>query len=358
MDEGPKGQEAALEESTAWDMTDGPVAAAGQADAPTQTPVPTSTAPAADPWEIYEQAQAARAEAVSKSRKKHALVASGVAVVVIAAGIVGGVVASKGSGAPGSGMAPAAFVVSATQTTLAQRTADMTYSGSISVDGQNVPINATGEIDFDTNSFTATLNETVKSTTVQVRELIAEGQFYMGMSLGEQDMSQLTGGAHWVSISLPNQSSSIGLGATNVDPVGQLKALEAKGATVTTLGTKAIDGTTVSGFSVTPSRQEVESQIEQEIQQNQISAATAQQMLQAPDVLGKFTTDVWIDGSGLVRQEDVNIAGGSAGITAKATIAFQNYGTPVSITAPAPSDVIPFSQFLNDLQSLESSQGT
>ena len=56
-----------------------------------------------------------------------------------------------------------------------------------------------------------------------------------------------------------------------------------------------------------------------------------------------------------MRQENVNIAGGSAGIAAKATVSFQNYGTPVSIATPAPSDVIPFNQFLNDLKAAQSS---
>jgi hypothetical protein len=311
-------------------------------------------APGPDPWVLFAHDQDVRAKAVSTRRTKRMLIASGAAVVIIAAA-VGGVIAGRGSDVPGSGMAPADFVVSSTQTTLAQRTADVTYSGSISADGQEVPLNGSGQVDFDTNTFNASLTEDVPSTTIVLRELIASGQFYMGMTIDGQDMSQVTGGAHWASISLPDQASSSGLGATNVDPIGQLKNLEQKGATVTSLGTKTIDGTTVSGYSVTPSRQEVQSEIQQEVQQNQITAITAQQMQQAPNLLGSFTTDVWIDGSGLVRQENVNLAGGSAGITAKATVTYQNYGTPVSISAPAPSDVISFNQFLNDLKATQAS---
>ena len=298
--------------------------------------------------------QDVRAKAISRRRTKRILIASAAAVVIIAAG-VGGVIASRHSDAPGSGMAPAAFVVSSTQTTLNQRTADVTYSGTVSADGQNVPLSGTGQVDFDTNTFSATLNENVSSTTIAVRELIASGQFYMGMTIDGQDMSQFTGGAHWVGLSLPDQASAGGLGAANVDPIDQLKALEQKGATVTSLGTKSIDGTTVSGYSVTPTRQEVDNEIQQEVQQNKIAAVTAQQMEQAGNLLGSFTTEVWIDGSGLVRQENVNIAGGSAGIAAKATVSFQNYGTPVSIAPPAPSDVISFNQFLNDLKAAQSS---
>lgn len=281
-------------------------------------------------------------------RKKKVLIVAG-ATVVLAAGVVGGVLASGKSGPPGAGMAPAAFVTSSTQTTLAQRTADITYSGSITADGQDVPLTGSGQIDFDTNTFSANLAESAPSDTIAVRELIASGQFYMGMTINGQDMSTLTGGAHWVSIAVPDQSSSSGLGAANVDPIAQLKILEQKGATVTSLGTNVVDGITVSGFAVTQSRQEMENIIQQEIQQNQIPATEAQAMLQGPNLLGTFTTDVWIDGSGLIRQENVNIAGGSAGMTASAKVTFQNYGTPVEIAAPAPSDVIPFTQFLKDL---------
>lgn len=312
--------------------------------------------PTPDPWVVFAHDQDVRAKALSKRRTKRVLIASGAAVVIIAAAI-GGVVASSHSGAPGSGMAPADFVVSSTQTTLAQRTADVTFAGSVSAAGQDIPINGTGQVDFATNTFSATLSENLASTSIAIRELIASGQFYMGMTLNGQDMSQFTGGAHWVSIPLPDQSSSSSLGAANVDPISQLKALEQKGATVTSLGTKTIDSTTVSGYSVTPSHQEIQNTIQQEIQQNQMSAAQGQQLLQAANLIGTFTSDVWIDGSGLVRQEDVNVGGGSAGVNAKVTMSFENYGATVSIATPAPSDVIPYSQFLTDLKAAQTSLG-
>jgi hypothetical protein len=345
-------------EAVAPTPADGPARLAGpEPGSPDGLAVPGTAAPVAttpDPWVVLAHDQNVRLKAASRRRNKRVLIASGAAVFIIAAG-VGGVIASSRSGAPGAGVAPAAFVVSSTQTTLNQRTADVTYSGSVSADGQNIPLSGTGQVDFDTNTFSATLNENVSSTTIAIRELIESGQFYMGMTIDGQDMSQFTGGAHWVGISLPDQASSSGLGAANVDPISQLKALEQKGASVTSLGTKTIDGTTVSGYSVTPTRQEIQSEIQQEVQQNKITAVTAQQMEQAGNLLGSFTTEVWIDGSGLVRQENENIASGSEGIAAKAVVTFQNYGVPVSVSVPSPSDVIPFNQFLNDLKSARSS---
>ena len=101
-----------------------------------------------DPWVVFAYDQNVRAKAISKRRIKRVLIASGAAVVIIAAA-VGGVIAGRGSDVPGSGMAPADFVVSSTQTTLAQRTADVAYSGSISADGQDVPLNGSDIADLD-----------------------------------------------------------------------------------------------------------------------------------------------------------------------------------------------------------------
>lgn len=362
MDDHPKEYQAEAEGpeiepteiATAEPVVDGPAATTGYWERAARPTVHRAAAPAPH-WSLDTVNPDRRptfvqsVEAPTPRRRKRLLIVAA-ATIVLATGAVGGVLASKKSGPPGAGMAPAAFVTSSTQTTLAQRTADITYSGSITADGQDVPLTGSGEVDFDTNSFSASLEESVPSGTIAVRALITSGQFYMGMTINGQDMSTLTGGAHWVSIELPDESSSIGLGVGNVDPIAQLKVLEQKGATVTSLGTREIEGVTVSGFAVTQSHQEMENVIQQEIQQNQIPAAEGQAMLQAPELLGTFTTDVWIDGSGLIRQENENIAGGSAGMTANAKVTFQNYGTPVAIAPPASSDVIPFTQFLQDLR--------
>jgi len=337
-----------------------PIAAAQQAgpaapDGLTETGSEVPDVPTPDPWVVFAHDQDVRAKALSKRRTKRVFVASGAAVVIIAAVIGGVITSSSGPDVPGSGMAPADFVVSSTQTTLAQRTADITFSGSVGASGKVIPLNGTGQIDFDTNAFTASMTESVASTSIDIRELVAAGQFYMGMSVDGQNMSQMTGGAQWVSIALPDQSGSSSLGASNVDPLSQLKGLEQKGATVTSLGTSTIDGTTVSGYSVTPSQQEIQNDIQQEIQANQLTPALGQQMLKEAGALGTFTTNVWIDGSGLIRQSSTSIAGGTAGVSGKVTMTYQNYGTPVSVVAPAPSDVIGFQQFLNDLKSAGSS---
>jgi hypothetical protein len=277
-----------------------------------------------------------------------------IAVAAIAFAIV--LAASGGPGVPGAGIAPADFVVSSTQNTLAQHTADVVFSGSVTVAGHDVPLNGTGQADFSTNGFSATLSETAAGTSLVERELADAGHLYMGMTIDGHDMSEFTGGARWISIPTPGAgSSSPGVGS--VDPLSQIQLLEKKGATVVRLGTSVIDGDTVSGYSVTPSPSQVQQSLQQEFAAGQFTPAQQQQILDASKALGTFSSDVWVDSSGLLRRETVNVGGGTSGATGKVDVTFSNFGTPVTIEPPAAGDVISFSQFDSDLQALQASPG-
>jgi hypothetical protein len=114
-----------------------------------------------------------------------------------------------------------------------------------------------------------------------------------------------------------------------------------------------MDGDTVSGYAVTPSRAEETEIIEKEIAAGEIPAADQQAVLNALNHLGAVTIDVWFDSSGLLHREGVTIAGGSLGTSVNVQFQFQDYGVPVSVQAPPASDVISYSQFTADLQALQ-----
>jgi hypothetical protein len=290
--------------------------------------------------------------------RKHALAWSTLTVVVVgalAAGVV--LVVNRGPTVPGAGIAPAAFVISSTQDTLAQHTADVIFSGSISVAGKTIPLNGTGEADFAANAFNGTVSFASSGLSLVERELAVGGHLYMGMTANGSDISQVTGGPEWIDIPLPNQSGSSAPGIGSVDPLSEIQLLEKKGATVLPLGTTVIDGATVSGYSVTPSRLEVFENIEQEIASGQIPPSEVQPILNESKVLGTFTEDVWFDASGLLRRESAKISGGSSGASGAVVMTFQNFGTPVSIQAPAPGNIVSFSQFTADLQALKGASG-
>jgi hypothetical protein len=262
-------------------------------------------------------------------------------------------VATGGSVVPGAGMVPADFVVSSTQETLAQHTADLVVSGRVSGAGTDVSITGTGQVDFASNSLTADISTGTSGTSVSSREVVADGNVYVGLTIDGMSMSQLTGGADWVSILVPDQNATTALGTGSVNPLNEIQFLERKGATVVPLGTSVIDGDVVSGYSVTPTRAEESQIVQQEISSGEVPASQQQQVLNGLNELGTLTCDVWFDSSGLLRRESVIVGGGSSGVSGQVDFTYQNYGVPVSIEAPPASDVISFSQFAADLQSLQ-----
>ncbi len=294
----------------------------------------------------------------AEPKKRHrALVVSVVALVLIAAGVAGVLATSGGSSAPGSGMSPASFVVSSTQNTVAQRTADIDVSGSISINGATIPVSGSGQADFTTSQFSASMDFSSATHTVNEKELESGGQVYMGLSVDGQNVSALTGGAQWIQIPVPQQSAG-SIGAADVDPITAIKMLEQRGATIVPLGSSMIGTDEVSGYSVTPSQAEIQSALEQEVQSAQLPASALSSQVAEAKALGSFDVDIWIDGNNLLRRESITIAGGTSGATVKVAMTFQDYGTPVSIAPPAPGSVVSFSQFMQNAKNVEPTQSS
>jgi hypothetical protein len=266
----------------------------------------------------------------------------------ITAGVV--VATSGGSTVPGAGIAPANLVVSSAQNTLAKHRADVVFSGSVSVAAQVIPLNGWGRVDFTTNAFSGTVSARSSTISYVERELLAHGHFYMRMTMDGHDVSQITGGAEWIDLPVVDQGGGNSPGLGIIDPLTQLHVLAKKGATVVPIGTSVIDGDTVSGYSVTPSRSQVLQALGQEFASGQFSPVLEQQILNAPKALGSFTSDVWFDASGILRRQVMTLGGGMTGATGRVDMTYQYHGAPVSIKSPAPDNVISYSQFSSDLQ--------
>jgi hypothetical protein len=276
-----------------------------------------------------------------------------VALLLVAGGVIGGIVSTaSGPPTPGAGESPANFVVSSTQTTLSQHSADITISGTLGAAGQTIPVSGTGAANFDTNAFQANLSFAKGSSSFEEQELVADGQLYFGLTVDGQNMSAVTGGPEWINVPVPDQDAS-SLGAGNVDPLDQLKLLEQKGATVTPEGTSTIDGATVSGYSVTFSPAELQHASQQELQTLGLPQSDGQKII---DELGSADLHLYFDGGGLLRRESVSLGGGSSTVSGDVQFDFANYGTSVNIQPPASNDVIGFSQFEKEAQALSTSQ--
>lgn len=261
----------------------------------------------------------------------------------------GGVQAGGGNRVPGAGMAPAAFVLSSAQTTLHQHTAEVNISGSVSAKGQSIPLSGTGYADFDEDAFWADMTVSIPSGVLDEHEIVVGGHLYFGLGAGGFNISQITGGPHWIDVPVPQQNSSQ-LGAGNVDPLTQLQVLEQKGATVTPLGSSTMGGTVVSGYSVTPSVAEEQQALQQEVQSGTIPASAVPMLQQELQAIGSPTMDVYFDGSGLLHKLTMTFGGGSSGVSASVQMTFDGYGSTVNIAPPASSDVLSYAQFLQDAQ--------
>jgi hypothetical protein len=271
-----------------------------------------------------------------------------VATVVAVAGVVTGVVIASRPGPASVSMSPAAFVTQSAQRTLSARTADVTMSGSVSALGESVPVSGTGQTDFSTNAMT--LNSTFNSSghSVVEKEIETKGNLYITMSVDGQS------GDKWVETPL-QESGSANLGDSN--PAMSLAVLAQHGNTVRTLGTKAIDGVTCSGYSVTPSRQAMIAAVQRELAAQGRNDASASTVLQTIGSMLQPTITVWFDAQGLLRQMSMQFgmqlqqgtSNGSFG--ADMDVTFSNYGTPVRISAPPPSDTVSSSSLLKGLGS-------
>jgi len=307
-----------------------------------------------------------------RPRRKTGLVISSMALVIIAVAAAIGIATTGGQqGAPGAdggqslplpgagqvpgaGVAPAVFVVSSATTTLHQHSADVTISGTISANGQTVPIDGTGYADFDQDAFSANMTMNSPTGALGEDEIVVGGHIYLSVGADGVSISQLTGGPHWIDVPVPEQDSRQ-LGTGNVDPLVQLEVLEQQGATVTPLGTATMEGATVSGYSVTPSQAEEQQALQQEVQSGEIPQSAVPMVEQELQAIGTPTMDVYFDSSRLLRKLSVTFGGGSSPVAASVQMTFGDYGTTVSIGPPAGSDVISYTQFLEDLQASQPS---
>jgi hypothetical protein len=180
------------------------------------------------------------------------------------------------------------------------------------------------------------------------KAVLVGGNLYFALSLNGTSFTKLTGGRTWIKTPV-QQSDSASLAGS--DPVSSLSVLEQQGSTVRPLGSKTIDGVSCSGYAVTPSLQAMITATRQEDAKLGLSAADTEQDLQQVRDSPPPTITIWSDAQGLVHELSVNLpinVQGAAASGGNLLMDFSHIGAPVSITAPAPSDTISYSSFLQD----------
>jgi Protein of unknown function (DUF2510) len=297
----------------------------------------------------------------SPKRHRRGVVVGSIAAAVLVVGALAGVGASFVFGQHDKAAATDAVTTAATNT-LAARSADMSMTLQVSVLDHDETITGNGAFDFADQSGTFTVSLPGASGQQLSEQILYDGQTVyvnVGSLLGSLGGlgSSVTQGKQWVSIDASQfgsgSASSLGGGLdTFGNPAAMLQQLQSEGGTVTSLGPTTYDGTAVTEYSVALPQ----SDIEKGIGQLPSSVQHALSGVTPPNIDAK----VYVASGNLLKGIDLPLSFSLAGQTMSEdmTMVFSNFGTPVSVTPPPASEVIPFSQFAGGLGSSGSGSGS
>ncbi len=267
-------------------------------------------------------------------------------VAVITAAVIVLVLAFGGEPKPPAGTSIpqsslAALVTQSAQHTLAERTAQVSLSGTARVtftgqSTQTIPVTGTGEIDLSGGALALNVVATVSGLSLVENEILVRSNLYLAMIVNGQSFAQVTGGPDW--IQMPVQQSPVAYPVAS-NPLASLTMLEQHGMTVRLLGTQTIAGRSCSGYAITPSEQAMMA----------AAKADAQLGISSPVMPGQAAPsfEVWFDARQLLCQLSVSagLNGPIGGTSDSVVLNFSNWGSPVDITAPQPSDTVSYQDF-------------
>ena len=275
-------------------------------------------------------------------KRAAALVGIG-ALVATGAAACGSAGRSHGSAGPATGgsadeghAVQAAYTMTTKAKTATFRLDETIQAKSSSGSSQTAVVTGSGQANFATKAFTASINAPSGGT---IKILLVNGIEYLQVPAAER--SQIPGHRAWVSINL-NTLSQARLGASfsqiastgNSNPAQALSQLSA-----ISRGVPRIGSATVAGVPATEYRAQVS--LDKAAAKAQANGGTkaAQAFRQEIRALGtaRLPVDVWVDAHHLVRQIRYHVplptTGGGNG-TATLTITFINFGAPVRLSPP------------------------
>jgi hypothetical protein len=247
----------------------------------------------------------------------------------------------------GGGKSAEAEVITAVDSTLADHTAHMNMTYSAGPANSSVTGSGSGAVNFSQNALELHMTVSAAGHEVPMDASYLGGVAYLNIP----GLDQLVPGKSWISIdfSALQQASSQNpgtMGATN-NPSAMLRVLAQQGNTVVPLGSSTVDGVAVQGYSVTFNAASIRSHLNQGH-----LPSWMQQALSNVNFEG-MGAKVFVDDPGLLRRMTVHMtmtAGSSGPVTMDESLDFSDYGTPVSVSAPPPDQVLSFEQFLQDAQ--------
>lgn len=283
-----------------------------------------------------------------KKSRAGLVIASVVVVLIAAAGItVAATTGSHTSSPPAPSGSANQVVLTALDSTLGAKTADVHMSVVMTVPGAGqVTASGGGAIDFTNNA--ATMHFTYQGiptlSGMTMTMLYTGGNIYLSMP----QISEILPGKSWIDAS--TGGSSVAPGSNN--PAAMFQMLQAQGDTVTPLGASVVNGQATQGYHVVISA----ASIQQAIAKEKVPGALAQE-IQGMFGSSSISMDVYVGDANkmLVRVVvDMSMSVAGKSVVAKATEDTSNYGVPVNVTAPPADQVVSLSDFAQAASALTS----
>jgi hypothetical protein len=270
-------------------------------------------------------------------------IVGGVVVVVVAAGIAGGIAVAN----RGSTKTPLMVLRSAAADTTSARTAHVTETETITSGTDTLqPLDVTADVDYVNKQSALTMQ--VNGTRIE------DARSVNGVSYLRLTNVALPAGAHWVSIRPSDfksaQKSVQALGSLNNDPSQGLQFLSGIAGTPAVVDKETLDGVAVTRYATTLNLQGVlDTAARGETALGANSLATAIGAVRKYVDVTRVPSEEWIDHAGRVRRFTMKLVVSDAGDngTVLIELRFSQFGQPVNVTAPAASDTVAFSKVPN-----------
>jgi hypothetical protein len=269
-------------------------------------------------------------------RRGRRILAAGLAAALIVAAVTTSVVLGTGGGQSAS-----AAVIDAVDSTMADHTAQLTFSGTVSTPGSTIRESGSGPVDFDHDAFQLTGSVDAGGQHVPLQVRFVDGIEYVGAPGIGQELP----GKSWLSLDLSSLSGATGAyGATGLsgNPAATLRILSQNGATVTELGSSTHKGVEVQGYAVTVSPAALQADVANATLPSSIRAAVK------TITFGELDAKVYVDGQGLLRSVTATMpetVASSGTHTVAFTETFTGYGSTVAdISAPPATTVATLQQ--------------
>jgi hypothetical protein len=247
---------------------------------------------------------------------------------------------------------PLEVLTAASGRTTGSGTARVSSVETLVTNGKSVEIlDVAGATDFARKASSLTMS-TRGHSVLDLRQVA--GVTYMSSSLVD-----LPDSAHWIAIrpadlKLGPDDSALG----SNDPSSGLKYLSAIKGNPRVVGHDQIDGVDTTHYTFTVDLRAYMDRAARasKAMGSSLTGSAVEQLGRFVD-LKKLPAAAWLDGDGRVRRFVLTIGASQGGESFKAvsTITFSHFDEPVSVSAPPPSDTIPFSRFPNFLTEMSPS---